>query len=120
MKRIYEGHPENKDRLVIQNEDHNIYWKKQFCYVPKAFFTSLHNHLLHLTHVMPFCRQFIKPGVHCIGRSSISAAQLAPLFDHLPYSPDLSPSDFHLFFKLKEFLGGKRFGSYEELENAAA
>ncbi|GBM58712.1 hypothetical protein AVEN_153324-1 [Araneus ventricosus] len=35
-----------------------------------------------------------------------------------PYSPDLAPSDFHLFLKLKEFLGGKCFGSDEELENA--
>ncbi|GBL88131.1 hypothetical protein AVEN_71302-1 [Araneus ventricosus] len=33
-------------------------------------------------------------------------------------SPDLDPSDFHLFLKLKELLGGKRFGSDEELENA--
>ncbi|GBO11540.1 hypothetical protein AVEN_67834-1 [Araneus ventricosus] len=35
-----------------------------------------------------------------------------------PYSPDLAPSDFHLFLNMKEFLGGKRFGSGEELENA--
>ncbi|GBM51590.1 hypothetical protein AVEN_831-1 [Araneus ventricosus] len=35
-----------------------------------------------------------------------------------PYNPDLAPSDFHLFLKLKEFFGGKRFGSDEELENA--
>ncbi|GBN55273.1 hypothetical protein AVEN_227281-1, partial [Araneus ventricosus] len=41
-------------------------------------------------------------------------------FDHPPYSPDLAPSDFHLFLKLKEFLGGKRFGSDEELRNAMA
>ncbi|GBM64080.1 hypothetical protein AVEN_120994-1 [Araneus ventricosus] len=40
------------------------------------------------------------------------------LFDHPPYSPDLAPRDFHLFLKLKEFLGRKRFGSDEELENA--
>ncbi|GBN54278.1 Histone-lysine N-methyltransferase SETMAR [Araneus ventricosus] len=40
------------------------------------------------------------------------------IFDHPPYSPDLAPSDFHLSLKLKEFLGGKRFGSDEELENA--
>ncbi|GBM70796.1 hypothetical protein AVEN_127342-1 [Araneus ventricosus] len=40
------------------------------------------------------------------------------IFDHPPYSPDLPPSDFHLFLKLKEFLGGKRFGSDEEIENA--
>ncbi|GBN55081.1 hypothetical protein AVEN_148992-1 [Araneus ventricosus] len=65
--------------------------------------------------------EFIKPGGHCIQTkdlSRISAAQIAPLFDHPPYSPDLAPSDFHLFLKLKEFLGGKRFGSDEELENA--
>ncbi|GBM19152.1 hypothetical protein AVEN_79873-1 [Araneus ventricosus] len=39
-------------------------------------------------------------------------------FDYLPYSPDLSPSDFHLFLKLKEFLGDKSFRSDEDLENA--
>ncbi|GBM70734.1 hypothetical protein AVEN_171467-1 [Araneus ventricosus] len=31
------------------------------------------------------------------------------IFHHPPYSPDLAPSDFHLFLKLKEFQGGKRF-----------
>ncbi|GBM57819.1 hypothetical protein AVEN_102115-1, partial [Araneus ventricosus] len=41
------------------------------------------------------------------------------IFDHPPYSPDLAPSDFHLFLKLKEFLNGKRYGSDKELENAA-
>jgi histone-lysine N-methyltransferase SETMAR len=30
------------------------------------------------------------------------------VFEHPAYSPDLAPSDFHLFPKLKEFLGGKR------------
>ncbi|GBM09438.1 hypothetical protein AVEN_141370-1 [Araneus ventricosus] len=41
-------------------------------------------------------------------------------FSHsLPYfGPDVAPSDFHLYLKLKEFLGGKRFGNDEELENA--
>ena len=29
--------------------------------------------------------------------------------DHRPYSPDLAPSDFHLFLHLKKFLCGKRF-----------
>ncbi|GBM05151.1 hypothetical protein AVEN_197713-1 [Araneus ventricosus] len=63
--------------------------------------------------------EFIKPGVHCIqtkDRSRISAAQIAPLLDHTLFSPDLAPSDFRLFLKQKEFLGGKRFGSDEELE----
>jgi histone-lysine N-methyltransferase SETMAR len=31
-----------------------------------------------------------------------------------PYSPDLAPSDFHLFPKLKIFLGGKKFCTNEE------
>ena len=26
--------------------------------------------------------------------------------DHPPYSPDLAPSDYHLFLHLKKFLGG--------------
>jgi hypothetical protein len=34
---------------------------------------------------------------------------------HLPYSPDLTPSDLHLFPKLKIFLGGQRYSTAEEL-----
>jgi hypothetical protein len=30
-------------------------------------------------------------------------------FDHPPYSPDLAPSDFHLFLHLKSFLAGRSF-----------
>ncbi|GBO16476.1 hypothetical protein AVEN_166828-1 [Araneus ventricosus] len=59
--------------------------------------------------IVPIPVKFVKPGGHCIQikyRSRIS------------YSPDLAPSDFHLFLKREEFLGGKRFGSDEELENA--
>ncbi|GBN61392.1 hypothetical protein AVEN_227055-1 [Araneus ventricosus] len=33
------------------------------------------------------------------------------IFDRPPYSPDLAPINFHLFLKLKEFLGGIRFRS---------
>ena len=44
------------------------------------------------------------------GRSSFGWEQI----DHLPYSPDLVPSDFHLFRSLKEFLGGKRFATDDE------
>jgi histone-lysine N-methyltransferase SETMAR len=37
------------------------------------------------------------------------------LVPHPPYSPDLAPSDFHLFPKLKIFLGGKKFCTNEAL-----
>jgi len=36
-------------------------------------------------------------------------------FDHPPYSPDLVPSDFYLFSKMKEHLAGKRFTDDEDL-----
>jgi histone-lysine N-methyltransferase SETMAR len=35
--------------------------------------------------------------------------------DHPPYSPDLAPSDFHLFGKLKGTFAGREFASTEEL-----
>ncbi|GFT94440.1 uncharacterized protein TNCV_1566191 [Trichonephila clavipes] len=36
--------------------------------------------------------------------------------DHPPYSPDMAQSDFHLFRYLKEFLGGKRFDTADEVK----
>jgi len=39
-------------------------------------------------------------------------------FENPSCSPDLAPSDFHMFPKLKEFLGGRRFKRYEELKDA--
>jgi [histone H3]-lysine36 N-dimethyltransferase SETMAR len=37
------------------------------------------------------------------------------LLEHPPYSPDLAPSDFHLFPNLKKFLRGKRFSNNDEV-----
>jgi len=36
------------------------------------------------------------------------------LLEHLPYCPDLAPSDFCFFPKLKLFLAGQRFSSNQE------
>ena len=55
-----------------------------------------------------------------------SAAQIQDLItsfrweqmDHPPYSPDLAPSEFHLFLHLKKFLGGKRFDDDDDLRDA--
>jgi hypothetical protein len=38
------------------------------------------------------------------------------LLEHLPYSPDLAPSDFHLSGPLKNHPGGKRFADNEKVE----
>ena len=37
------------------------------------------------------------------------------IFDHPSYSPDLSPSDYHLFSKMKVWLATQRFDTNEEL-----
>jgi hypothetical protein len=39
-------------------------------------------------------------------------------FDHSPYSPDLSPNDFHVFLHLKTFLGGRRFHVNNKVKEA--
>jgi histone-lysine N-methyltransferase SETMAR len=37
------------------------------------------------------------------------------MMERPPYSPDLTPSDFHMFDPVKEALRGKRFSSDEEV-----
>jgi len=39
--------------------------------------------------------------------------------DHPPYSPDLAPSDYHLFLGLKKQLKGRHFSSDAEVIAAA-
>lgn len=40
------------------------------------------------------------------------------VFKHPPYSPDLAPSDYHLFMHMKKWLGSQRFDDDEELKDA--
>jgi transposase len=37
------------------------------------------------------------------------------LFDHPPYSPELAPSDYHLFTYVKKLFRSQRFNNNEEL-----
>ena len=36
---------------------------------------------------------------------------------HPPYSPDLAPSDYHLFGPMKKMLGGQKFDSDAEVQS---
>ena len=38
------------------------------------------------------------------------------VFDHPPYSPDLAPSDYHLFANVKTWLATQRFDDDAELQ----
>ena len=42
------------------------------------------------------------------------------ILDHPPYSPDLAPSDYYLFPKLKKELRGKKFSTDEEVKDAVS
>ncbi|UYV73526.1 hypothetical protein LAZ67_10003964 [Cordylochernes scorpioides] len=41
------------------------------------------------------------------------------IFTHLPHSPELAPSDFHLYPALKWHLGGKHFANDDEVQAEA-
>jgi len=57
--------------------------------------------------------------VHCAPdpKAAVSKCGFKEL-NHPPYSPDLAPSDYFLFSKLKSDLRGKKFKSDEELQEA--
>jgi len=63
-------------------------------------------------------RSYIKAQPHATGAVSEILEkygwQVLPL---PPYSPDMSPTDFDFFPKLKKSLRGKRFRSIEEVSN---
>lgn len=39
---------------------------------------------------------------------------------HPPYSPDIAPSDYHLFRSLQDFLDGKRFTDYDNVKKGVS
>jgi len=58
----------------------------------------------------------IRPHTTAATRDAIQCLDFSVLL-HPPYSPDLAPSDFHLFQKLKEHLKGQCFGCDEEMKS---
>ena len=42
------------------------------------------------------------------------------LVKHIPYFPDLAPSDYYLFPNFKKLLGGERFTSHSEVMHAVS
>jgi len=63
-------------------------------------------------------RSYINAWPHASGAvSEILEKYGWQVLSHPPYSPDMSPSAFDLFPKLKKPLHGKRFRSIEEVSN---
>jgi len=42
------------------------------------------------------------------------------VLEHLPYSPDFAPSDYHLFGPPKQVLSGRRFTADQQLKETVA
>lgn len=56
-----------------------------------------------------------RPYTTTISLEKLTQQHLATI-EHLPYNPDLSPCDCHLFGPLKEVLGGQQFSDNTEAE----
>ena len=56
------------------------------------------------------CRSKVPPYARCIASYDFSMQEVKwDILDHLPYSLDLMPRDFHLFLHLKKHLARKKF-----------
>lgn len=64
-----------------------------------------------------FLQDNARPHTAALTRETLESLKWNVL-PHPPYSPDLAPSDFHLFGPLKEFLGGQKFATDDEVEAA--
>lgn len=51
-------------------------------------------------------------------QDKITELQGVELLPHPAYSPDLAPSDYHLFRSMAHFLRGRHFANYEQVEEA--
>lgn len=57
-----------------------------------------------------------RPHVSNVTRDKIRYELGWDLVPHPPYSPDIAPSDYHLFRSLKNFMRGKRFHNDQEVD----
>lgn len=64
--------------------------------------------IFHDDNARPHRTQPVKNYVENVGWESLP---------HPPYSPDLAPSDYHLFRSMQNALSGKRFTSIEGMKN---
>jgi histone-lysine N-methyltransferase SETMAR len=67
---------------------------------------------------MVFQQDNVRPHTSVATSSYIRNTLHWDLLPHPPYSPDIAPSDYHLFRSLKNFLRGRCFTKDEEVQNA--
>jgi len=63
------------------------------------------------------CRSKVPPNTRRVPSYDFSTQKFKwDISDHPPYSPDIAPSDFHLFLHLKKHIAGKKFNDDDEVQ----
>ena len=91
----------------------------------ETYFTQLDNMMMNLAEKQPRLVNRDRPILlhdnarpHTANRMKLKILKLdLKAIDHPPYSPNLSPTDYHLFRNLDNFLQGKIFNSQQTVEN---
>ena len=88
----------NKSTRCIENcNAYNWHWSIEWA---QQFSTTMPNHTLHNQRFKSWMNLAMK------------------LWSHLPYSPELSTTDYHFFKHLDDFFQGKHFHNQQDAENA--
>jgi len=99
---------------------------KLFMLITATLLSTLILYHAHLTLVEPALFEWdvfemaapiqVPPNARCFLSYDFSMQKVnVHILDHPPYSPDLAPSDFHLFLHLKKHLAGKKFDDDDEV-----
>jgi hypothetical protein len=62
------------------------------------------------------CRSSVQENILEIRIAIVCVVTPWDVLDHPPYSPDLAPSECHLFLRLKKHLAGKKFDDVDEVQ----
>jgi transposase len=60
-------------------------------------------------------RENVGAGIRALSVREFLASKQITVLEHPPYSPDLAPSDFFLFPKMKEILKGRHFDDTDDI-----
>ena len=80
--------------------------------IPEVSKTTIHDAVTNKLGYRKLCARWV-PAHHTTALLEIFKLDT---LDHPPYSPNLAPSDFHLFLHLKKHLVGKKFDDEDEVQ----
>lgn len=113
--RIFDFRQEKRMLCVFWDRQHVIHWEL----LEKGQIVNKELYCEQLSRLRRKMRNRQGPIILLHDTAQLTTNKLTELgwehLDHPPYSPDLAPSDFHLFRALEHFLRGKRFKNIGEM-----